>query len=836
MYDALDCSVHFLTLTQEGYDDGNVALSFYHDRTHFEPSSRNLYAEYTDEYCAQQGRRFVLHNRLAAAPSKQSRLKDQVKELDELLRPTTTATTTTKTNNSMALTQPPSRVSNRSESSVAVALWLNAQQLLLVMRDATFVWLVVDTISADIVRMQVDKTLPNSQKLSGTRLCECAYVADSQPMFVLAYSDASKLDLVMFNKAAQMSDYLTKWKTSETKLEKLSAFEPTLVAYEFACPNAFPVEKRVATMPQSTSASTTATTEFAQFVLWWPNEPHQAWMLQHSNKSNEAMISLLERDDLRTNVLVLTVSVEHKKRRTAQVTQRAFKSDAQLLAVRYGDDQNGQSLLAVEQSESSLPSSLSKRKYAMTIYKYDLSSSGAEKQTKIKLRTVSMSSLVSSFEHVRFSGKYVLAMCSADQTLIMHDTHMNTSRTHRLYKSNTTTASYDGLEWLVDQLLFVVYDTTERGRCRLIDTGFNELNLKYATRAPLAFQAFSDGLGEHLTAQNRFVAFHSSRRLHTDSLMAFFHYSKGPAGIFRLALPNASNELTLISHYIKCAQLGPRDDNYNNNNNDKSLELEHLRQAVNLLLTLDWQEQAALCMACLSRIMNFMLAIAGRQSSTRLEMQELVQRALSSFYKPIRGLSEQRIYEYRYEVSRYARRYFYVLLKWHCLSKAFALAVDIGAKDLLNDLYYCALEKRQIQLADACRLKYGEMCERDKNTKLNAELRRSIQSVDDNLEATLTELDKFSVSASSTESVDDDDDDDVNNDNDDDDESKQESVVSTESTLLSFTNASNNARLRIAATANDDSKIRRRAFDEAELHDYAMKIRTDNEFLFESDL
>jgi hypothetical protein len=798
MHDALDCSLHFLTLRQEGYDETNVALSFYHDRTHFEPSSRNLYAEYTEEYCAQQGRRFVLHNRLAVAPSKQSRLKDQVKELDELLKLNTASTQTTA-------------LPKRAESNVAVALWLSAQQLLVVLKDATLVWLIVDTISVDIVKMQMDKTLPNSGKLSGTSVSDCAYLAEAEPMLVLAYSDVSKIDLVSFNKSAQMSEYLKKWKSSDTKLEKLSTFEPALVAYEFACPNVFRVEKRICTRRSTTAASleNNDLNVSTEFVLWWPNEPQQAWL----HKNNADAISLLERDDLRTNVLVLTV-VEHKKR-TSQVLTRSFKSDAQLLAVRY--DEIEPSLLAVEQSESTH----GMQKYSMTIYKYDLSASVSDKQTsreassktpalKIKLRTINMSSLISSFEHVRFGGKYVLAMCSIDQTLIIYDTQMNTSRTRRLDDA----VGYEALEWLVDELLFVVYETSERGRCRLLDVAFNEINLKYATRAPRSFESFSDGLGEHLQKHNRFVRVHSSRRIHADSLLAFFHYSNGPVGIFRLAVPNAISQLTLVAHYLKCAQLGLHDDR-----NPMQVFVEkYLRQAVNLLLTLDWQEHVDMSMACLTKILNFML---GDRLDGSLETQELIEKTLSSFYKPIRALSKQRIYECRHEVSRYARRYFYKLLKWQCLHKAFALAVDIGAKDLLNDLYYCSLEKRQIQLADACRLKYGEMCERDKEIKLNAELSRSIQSVDDNLEATRTELDKLSVSSSSTsESFDN-----LN-------EESEESVLSSQSTLLTLNDAANNARLRIAAAVDDDIKISQRAFSEAELHDYVMKIRADNEFLF----
>ena len=82
--DGINCSVNFLTLKQIGYEESNVAVNFYHDRTHFEQNQRNLYAAYAEEFNLQQGRHFVLHNRLATAPSKMSKIKDQVREFDAL--------------------------------------------------------------------------------------------------------------------------------------------------------------------------------------------------------------------------------------------------------------------------------------------------------------------------------------------------------------------------------------------------------------------------------------------------------------------------------------------------------------------------------------------------------------------------------------------------------------------------------------------------------------------------------------------------------------------------------------------------------------------------------
>ena len=70
--------------------------------------------------------------------------------------------------------------------------------------------------------------------------------------------------------------------------------------------------------------------------------------------------------------------------------------------------------------------------------------------------------------------------------------------------------------------------------------------------------------------------------------------------------------------------------------------------------------------------------------------------------------NEKTIYEKKRPVSHLSRRFFVKLLKNLSFHSAYLLAVDIGAKDLLNDLYYCALEHNENQIAEISRLKYHE--------------------------------------------------------------------------------------------------------------------------------
>jgi hypothetical protein len=121
---------------------------------------------------------------------------------------------------------------------------------------------------------------------------------------------------------------------------------------------------------------------------------------------------------------------------------------------------------------------------------------------------------------------------------------------------------------------------------------------------------------------------------------------------------------------------------------------------------LNWDTQGDVCILCFNKILNFLLS---EEIQFTLQTQMFIEQTLGSFYTPQRPLNERTIEDYKYIVTRYARRFFYQLLRYENFDKAFLLAVDIGAKDLFNDLYYCALDKQEIQLAEICRKKFKEM-------------------------------------------------------------------------------------------------------------------------------
>ena len=887
--DCLECSVHFVTLMQTGYDELNTAVTFYHDRTHFDDKQRNLYDIFAEDFHLNQGRHFVLHNRKATTPNKMTRLKDQIKEFDALFASHADPNQAVanekdqavksgvdklkwnflKTNkSSMAWNDLYSFFSSCLHTNVAKTLWLAPNRILLVMQDGQLVWIVIDTISGDIIKILLDKSLSaqfgpkDANRLSGRVICDAAILESPEcypkgkseikrPQMVIAYSDQSKVDLITFGKSAAF--YQSIFDVKDHKLEKLSAFDPVLQStFEFACPTVFRIEKRISLKGGLEPGTCNGT-----LAVWWPNEGQIAWSSNSAESANDA-ISLLERDDLRNNIIVVSTNLSEKN-----LLEYMFKSDGLLLSLTYLDERT---LVAVEQSEVANP----KPKYTVSVFRYSVPNEEPQKiesdtklnrSMKMKLISFDLSSRIATSEQVKVANKFIV-MLALDQTLFLYELSRNLVHRHKLNQQASEAPVYfHGIEWLVDDLLFSVYDVN--GTMKVFDVSFNQINLGYMTRYSNRFQS----LGEHLalklfqpfdveskssvwelasyvaqsqsktaknvrdasptsrpTPTNRFIGVTSYRKTFTDSLWCTFHFAKGPFGLFRLALPDGFNCVTLTNHYIKCSQV-----------NRPQKEGHYLNYAVKLLHSLDWDTEAAMCLACLSRVMNYILS--GRVSFDS-EAERLAELALSSFYKPPKALHEQTIYEHKHQLSRYARRFFYKLLDNDRLSKAYLLAVDIGAKDLFNDLYYCSLDKDEYQLAEICRRKYHEIVSEEQEEKRKTELNRSVTAIDDNISNVESAFDKYSVSSSENESVSDEEDEDLTDF--DQAHGKKRDLGEVLDALINRKTLKQpliqtDARKLPVMMADKSLETNRfpKTYSEQELEEYAEKLYRDTKFIYE---
>lgn len=685
---SLNCSLHFYTLKQIGYEESNVAVTSYHDRTHFE--TNNTYAFYAEEFHLQQGRKFTLHNKLATLPSKMSKFKDQIKELDDLF---TNSKPVIKTTSEHANKETLNHFLACFSSSIAKIIWLESNRLLLVLNDSNLIWILFDTVSGDLIKLKIDKSLAsslplfNSQTsstssakhahLSGQLISDAALIlhTDSASL-VLAYSDAPKVDIVKLNKSSL--GYFKANKNEQT-LKKLNAFEPQLKTHEFALPSQYFIEKKLCTHASNET-----------FTVWWENSSGMATSLKQENEQFKS-ISLLDRDDLRHNIQILSLSLKYDN-----LLEYVFKSEGNLLALSY---LTKTSLVAIEQAED-----LKSRQFLINIYRYNLPDDlnvEAKNSLKIKLISFELTSKIVSSEQVAASKNSIL-MLTSDQSLIIYEINRNAYRSHRLVPNEDYV--FNGVEWLVDDLLFCV--TNINGDLEIFDIGFNALKMTYMNRESAHFGSLGQYLNKNLFARfsnsnrkfefnkNCFQRIRSARELFADSLWSFFFYSHGPVGVFRVCLTENFNPVSLVSLYLKSSLHAERTRN--------------LENAVKLACELDWDREAKLVLACLNKIVNFILCEQHDvQHDSKIE--QLGKRALACFFKPRKQLNEKTIYESKHHVCRLARKYFYHLLQHRSFHSAYLLAVDVGSKDLFTDLYYCALDSNETQMAEICRQTYHEM-------------------------------------------------------------------------------------------------------------------------------
>ena len=741
-----------------------------------------------------------------------SKLKDQVKEFDSLLvlgDKTQFSLTSNSSSNKSTSETFLNQFLTSTNSSIKKMIWLSNSRIFLMLQDATIIWLIIDTISGDLVKILIDKSLSvsssniaNSLKLSGDKISDCLWIESKKsPVLAISYSDKSKLDLISFNKFKALTEILA---NTENKLEKLASFEPVLISYEFSCPNMYKIEKKLSYFKSSQT-----------FTIWWPNDGQLVW--HPSNKSESS--SLLDREDLRNNVLVLSTNLTD-----LNLMEYLFKSDGLLLSLHYLDDLN---LIAIEQTETN------NHKYLINIYKYELPNEiiknefqtkeedeeekpdkqANKKSHKIKQTSFCLNSKIFSIEQIRISKKFIL-MLSIDQTLIIYDLDQNIVNKFKINDSSI----FNGIEWLIDDLIFCVFNTS--GQIKLFDIAFNLLDLSYMTRFHCEFKSLSQYLSENLfNSNNKLAGFISSRQIVTDSLWSCFTFTNGPFGLFRLALPGYFNQISLINHYIKNSQL--------NQNENEDLVRKYLTCSVNLLKMFNWNQEPLICLTSLYKILNFVFTDRVKFDN---KIEYLCEESLATFYKPNRSLLDSIIFDYKYQVNIYARKFFFHLLKNGNLNKSFLLAVDIGSKDLINDLYYASLERNELQLAEICRKKYHELLNEEKREKLRTELNRSVTTIDDNIKGNLTEFDNYSCS--STEE-----DEGENEIESDYSSSDNENVLPQElrSKIKSIKKKAEldlNDKIKLNYKENSTkNKSKQRVFSQEELENYAKSIYLQNEFI-----
>jgi hypothetical protein len=213
--------------------------------------------------------------------------------------------------------------------------------------------------------------------------------------------------------------------------------------------------------------------------------------------------------------------------------------------------------------------------------------------------------------------------------------------------AHTNASKFCHVEWLLEDLLFFIYDPS--GNLSVYDIAFNEIDLVYEKRDMEKFKMFvkkGTSLLAHFTSYHHMCA---------DFINIGFFFQNCIFGVLQVKIPHNLNEIALITTYLKHSKA---------------------KSAINLLLTFDWDTMGTMTLIGFYKIINYLLNAREFNADT----QTYIEQTLTSFYKPQKQLNENTIKFYKFTVTRYVRRYFYKLLRFNFYDKAYLLASDIGAK------------------------------------------------------------------------------------------------------------------------------------------------------------
>ncbi|XP_037077236.1 WD repeat-containing and planar cell polarity effector protein fritz homolog [Pollicipes pollicipes] len=129
-----------------------------------------------------------------------------------------------------------------------------------------------------------------------------------------------------------------------------------------------------------------------------------------------------------------------------------------------------------------------------------------------------------------------------------------------------------------------------------------------------------------------------------------------------------------------------------------------LDAAINLLASLNWEQQGDEALAGLYMIANHLLKLP---LTPAREAQ--LEAALGSYLAPVRALTRPVENMYGDRVRNITRRFFHHLLRHQCFEKAYRLALDLRDHDLFMDLQRAALRAGDPHLAAAALAKADEL-------------------------------------------------------------------------------------------------------------------------------
>ncbi len=164
----------------------------------------------------------------------------------------------------------------------------------------------------------------------------------------------------------------------------------------------------------------------------------------------------------------------------------------------------------------------------------------------------------------------------------------------------------------------------------------------------------------------------------STKLCLYFNEEKA-TNITLITLPSIIDNKTLINEYIRSGKC---------------------EEAIAALKCINWNCYSQIAYFSLNAIFNHLI----KQPLNTIRESQL-ETTLATFLTPIMPIDDQIFQEYKLEIHYLAKRFFYHLLRYNCLDKAFLLGVDLKSKQSFILLYKIAKERGNERIANAAFLK-----------------------------------------------------------------------------------------------------------------------------------
>ncbi|XP_064115601.1 WD repeat-containing and planar cell polarity effector protein fritz homolog isoform X2 [Macrobrachium nipponense] len=236
------------------------------------------------------------------------------------------------------------------------------------------------------------------------------------------------------------------------------------------------------------------------------------------------------------------------------------------------------------------------------------------------------------------------------------------------------------IAWLDSGNIVVI--SNERGQIQCFDLALSLLRMQLIMEEPNP-QRILD-FSEHFCHQQSlskmsWAPFTKEEGLQSTLIphLLLLHYTRGPIACIRIDVSAVSNNgltaIALVCQYIKHRQLD---------------------EAVNLLVSLNWDQEGPMAMRCLTAVANHLLRVpVTPQRETQMEG------ALGSFHVPVQPLSQAVEEEFGPAVRALTRRFFFHVLRAGRLEKAFRLALDLKDHDTFMAVHSVAKRRNDHQIA-----------------------------------------------------------------------------------------------------------------------------------------